>query len=103
MHSAFSYGGMAIGRKPASIRSEEHTSELQSRLNLVCRLLLEKKKTFSSKTSDSREASPEIFVLAREITATAVRVLWSGLTQPSRIAACVTRGSSGRSRSLSAH
>src|SRR5205809_3867960 len=27
-------------------RSEEHTSELQSRLHLVCRLLLEKKKTF---------------------------------------------------------
>ena len=26
-------------------RSEEHTSELQSRINLVCRLLLEKKKT----------------------------------------------------------
>src|SRR5690349_23990151 len=29
----------------ASIRSEEHTSELQSRRELVCRLLLEKKKT----------------------------------------------------------
>src|SRR5260370_17749560 len=29
----------------ASRRSEEHTSELQSHLNLVCRLLLEKKKT----------------------------------------------------------
>src|SRR5256884_4819293 len=29
----------------ASSRSEEHTSELQSRLHLVCRLLLEKKKT----------------------------------------------------------
>src|SRR5207302_10510811 len=29
----------------ASWRSEEHTSELQSRENLVCRLLLEKKKT----------------------------------------------------------
>src|SRR5690606_39921011 len=29
----------------ADIRSEEHTSELQSRENLVCRLLLEKKKT----------------------------------------------------------
>src|SRR5260370_22221112 len=29
---------------PYSIRSEEHTSELQSHLNLVCRLLLEKKK-----------------------------------------------------------
>src|SRR2546429_6642970 len=28
-----------------SCRSEEHTSELQSRLHLVCRLLLEKKKT----------------------------------------------------------
>src|SRR5207237_5645422 len=28
-----------------STRSEEHTSELQSHLNLVCRLLLEKKKT----------------------------------------------------------
>src|SRR5260370_19941452 len=27
------------------VRSEEHTSELQSHLNLVCRLLLEKKKT----------------------------------------------------------
>src|SRR6266511_4915643 len=27
------------------VRSEEHTSELQSRENLVCRLLLEKKKT----------------------------------------------------------
>src|SRR5687768_17725989 len=29
-------------------RSEEHTSELQSRLHLVCRLLLEKKKTLSA-------------------------------------------------------
>src|SRR2546429_6249681 len=29
---------------PARARSEEHTSELQSRLHLVCRLLLEKKK-----------------------------------------------------------
>src|SRR4030043_1614093 len=30
---------------PSVSRSEEHTSELQSRLHLVCRLLLEKKKT----------------------------------------------------------
>src|SRR2546427_6150318 len=30
---------------PAPRRSEEHTSELQSQSNLVCRLLLEKKKT----------------------------------------------------------
>src|SRR5690606_40750887 len=32
-------------------RSEEHTSELQSRENLVCRLLLEKKKKKSTKTT----------------------------------------------------
>src|SRR2546429_4884639 len=30
------------------LRSEEHTSELQSRLHLVCRLLLEKKKTLAA-------------------------------------------------------
>src|SRR5256884_3002116 len=33
-----------------AVRSEEHTSELQSRLHLVCRLLLEKKKTNNSYT-----------------------------------------------------
>src|SRR2546429_754373 len=33
------------------VRSEEHTSELQSRLHLVCRLLLEKKKEMSSHCS----------------------------------------------------
>src|SRR5256885_8735797 len=32
-------------KEPAGPRSEEHTSELQSPCNLVCRLLLEKKKT----------------------------------------------------------
>src|SRR5690606_42013897 len=35
-------------------RSEEHTSELQSRENLVCRLLLEKKKTNQMTTSHRR-------------------------------------------------
>src|SRR5437868_14095428 len=30
--------------RPPGLRSEEHTSELQSRFDLVCRLLLEKKK-----------------------------------------------------------
>src|SRR5260370_22491888 len=34
-------------RLAATSRSEEHTSELQSHLNLVCRLLLEKKKQSS--------------------------------------------------------
>src|SRR2546430_15683771 len=38
------------GRSPrAAARSEEHTSELQSQSNLVCRLLLEKKKKIKSK------------------------------------------------------
>src|SRR5687768_18356511 len=37
------FGGPALHR-PRAARSEEHTSELQSRLHLVCRLLLEKKK-----------------------------------------------------------
>src|SRR5260370_28059032 len=38
--------GLEEGRCPhrPQLRSEEHTSELQSHLNLVCRLLLEKKK-----------------------------------------------------------
>src|SRR5687768_18290836 len=35
---------------PKVTRSEEHTSELQSRLHLVCRLLLEKKKNKSQKS-----------------------------------------------------
>src|SRR2546429_4647052 len=33
----------ALGHAKRHVRSEEHTSELQSRLHLVCRLLLEKK------------------------------------------------------------
>src|SRR2546422_7565822 len=38
-------GGKPFDRRDPLPRSEEHTSELQSRLHLVCRLLLEKKKT----------------------------------------------------------
>src|SRR2546429_5149329 len=37
--------GWTFGSRLSKTRSEEHTSELQSRLHLVCRLLLEKKKT----------------------------------------------------------
>src|SRR5690606_41534674 len=37
-----------MGGSNGAARSEEHTSELQSRENLVCRLLLEKKKTPSN-------------------------------------------------------
>src|SRR2546422_2367771 len=37
-------GSRAMKTRLILVRSEEHTSELQSRLHLVCRLLLEKKK-----------------------------------------------------------
>src|SRR2546429_4602608 len=52
----FDLGEERVGGRGARIlahRSEEHTSELQSRLHLVCRLLLEKKK---SRTQESRLA-----------------------------------------------
>src|SRR5204863_9360119 len=44
--SMMGVGGSHAGRIPEAllVRSEEHTSELQSRRDLVCRLLLEKKK-----------------------------------------------------------
>src|SRR5258708_29809553 len=45
-------GGNRIPGSAAGVRSEEHTSELQSPDHLVCRLLLEKKKT-------SFQAQPE--------------------------------------------
>src|SRR5215204_359255 len=41
--STFDHGS-GVSRSPSSTRSEEHTSELQSHSDLVCRLLLEKKK-----------------------------------------------------------
>src|SRR5260370_4059046 len=47
----FSAACTASLREAAGLtRSEEHTSELQSHLNLVCRLLLEKKKKKETKT-----------------------------------------------------
>src|SRR5258705_6623508 len=43
------------GRQPR-LRSEEHTSELQSLRHLVCRLLLEKKKKQSGRAHDLRDS-----------------------------------------------
>src|SRR5260370_25912305 len=40
-------------------RSEEHTSELQSHLNLVCRLLLEKKKNHKKAKSDNETCAQD--------------------------------------------
>src|SRR5688500_8325012 len=44
LRAAITPAGEAALRESARMRSEEHTSELQSPCNLVCRLLLEKKK-----------------------------------------------------------
>src|SRR3712207_7701434 len=46
--------------RPGEVRSEEHTSELQSRQYLVCRLLLEKKKPFPS--------TSQVLVISRATT-----------------------------------
>src|SRR5947207_8699993 len=44
-----------FGGIPPDMRSEEHTSELQSHSDLVCRLLLEKKKLHTSHTTLSQQ------------------------------------------------
>src|SRR5260221_4415441 len=48
----------------ALVRSEEHTSELQSHSDLVCRLLLEKKK----KKNTDKNANTQTRVLTRSVT-----------------------------------
>src|SRR2546430_11197522 len=45
-------GGATASRSCRAPRSEEHTSELQSQSNLVCRLLLEKKKKQKRRVQD---------------------------------------------------
>src|SRR2546429_3901489 len=45
--------GSCYVTRPERARSEEHTSELQSRLHLVCRLLLEKKKKRKNRNPSS--------------------------------------------------
>src|SRR5260370_8862715 len=47
--------GEFLGGQEGADRSEEHTSELQSHLNLVCRLLLEKKKNYDQSHIDNRD------------------------------------------------
>src|SRR5260370_31861935 len=54
-----SFSTWAYLSKNFRVRSEEHTSELQSHLNLVCRLLLEKKK--DSKPHNLQAPKPQRF------------------------------------------
>src|SRR5258707_6601361 len=49
---------IAAAAAPRVVRSEEHTSELQSRQYLVCRLLLEKKKSQHTTSHDSGFQEP---------------------------------------------
>src|SRR2546422_2094268 len=51
-----------LGARGRPGRSEEHTSELQSRLHLVCRLLLEKKNTKNNFSSPSRRRSIALLI-----------------------------------------
>src|SRR2546430_10273383 len=59
------FNGRIFLRGNLSPRSEEHTSELQSQSNLVCRLLLEKKKSRSYKRAPKQDiAHPsQLYVL----------------------------------------
>src|SRR2546426_5083294 len=56
---SFGRGEAAVAMRDWSERSEEHTSELQSPCNLVCRLLLEKKKKVVSGRVAVRERMHE--------------------------------------------
>src|SRR5256885_5067309 len=57
-HSSFPLGHLS-GQGVSLRRSEEHTSELQSPCNLVCRLLLEKKKRHISRTTSFQVRASE--------------------------------------------
>src|SRR2546429_6665266 len=61
--------GVALIRLPdAERRSEEHTSELQSRLHLVCRLLLEKKnEQHTDRCHRSRRKLPPRYTAERDV------------------------------------
>src|SRR3712207_7162005 len=54
-------GVEALAARTATFRSEEHTSELQSRQYLVCRLLLEKKRNTTRLTSRHSTISYSVF------------------------------------------
>src|SRR2546422_4454159 len=58
LHQQLGLRALARARRPEQYRSEEHTSELQSRLHLVCRLLLEKKKQRTHESPRTAPSSP---------------------------------------------
>src|SRR2546430_13675164 len=58
-----------LGQDAPLVRSEEHTSELQSQSNLVCRLLLEKKKTGTTSWATSARWSDRMTRRADPVSA----------------------------------
>src|SRR5690349_23741586 len=62
---ASTWTALSLSAFPPRVRSEEHTSELQSRRDLVCRLLLEKKKTDSG--TSGAGIAPRTDLLASEV------------------------------------
>src|SRR6202023_2828057 len=69
--------GLWVSIRPELVRSEEHTSELQSLTNLVCRLLLEKKQSLPAATSRKKpitiSCSSSVFSAISAWTSTLVR------------------------------
>src|SRR5260370_31565022 len=55
-------GGFLLAFVAGQGRSEEHTSELQSHLNLVCRLLLEKKKNKVTISTQQQQEHPMLLI-----------------------------------------
>src|SRR5690349_22830015 len=66
--ATFNVGGLIAMPSLIQTRSEEHTSELQSRRDLVCRLLLEKKKKTKKNTIDKQEKQTKHSLLHSEIS-----------------------------------
>src|SRR5256886_5261700 len=72
--------GAELRRQPArpgedALRSEEHTSELQSQSNLVCRLLLEKKKKNVNRRPRRQRKKPRLHT--RELKGLVLRVYYT--------------------------
>src|SRR2546426_4981095 len=87
-----------FSRRKKSERSEEHTSELQSPCNLVCRLLLEKKKT--TRSLIERLPSPHRRVGARTLPTSRPAGLGSARTRPltQRLLAILSPTAAGAAR-----
>src|SRR5207253_4817005 len=62
------YGDLHLIRVEVGNRSEEHTSELQSRGHLVCRLLLEKKKKIKKEKNKIKSITQIIILIVTRVT-----------------------------------